>query len=287
MRITNLEPEKYKRLFTFGCSFTKYIWPTWADIIGQDIEFYENWGRQGAGNHYIFNSIMECDQRYNFDKNDLILIMWSNTEREDRYLDHDWLCASIGNKEKIYGRGWVKKFGVDRRGYLIRDLAYIKSIQNFLISKNLDWINFTMYSVCSIDENKIIKDGYTYEKDLAMFVERYLQLNRDLCDGKPIKESYVCDQDVLELYSDVYDNLEYSILDVVRNGYAFCNRLANFNDEHCTPLEHLNYLDKLYPNNTLSKKARNFANHWEEIVWNIKEKNKMPTPFIHPRINRL
>lgn len=33
------------RLFTFGCSFTKFFWPTWADILGQEFDYYENWGR--------------------------------------------------------------------------------------------------------------------------------------------------------------------------------------------------------------------------------------------------
>ena len=36
------------RLFTFGCSFTQYWWPTWADILGYQHDFYENWGRCGA-----------------------------------------------------------------------------------------------------------------------------------------------------------------------------------------------------------------------------------------------
>jgi hypothetical protein len=31
-----------KRLYTFGCSFTKYKWPTWADFIGNQFEIYEN-----------------------------------------------------------------------------------------------------------------------------------------------------------------------------------------------------------------------------------------------------
>ena len=47
-----------KRLFTFGCSVTEFIWPTWADILGREFDYYENWGRVGAGNLYIFNSII-------------------------------------------------------------------------------------------------------------------------------------------------------------------------------------------------------------------------------------
>ena len=31
------------RLFTFGCSFTQYMWPTWADILSKNFNFYESW----------------------------------------------------------------------------------------------------------------------------------------------------------------------------------------------------------------------------------------------------
>ena len=30
-----------KRLFTFGCSFTRYYWPTWADMLGQEYDEFE------------------------------------------------------------------------------------------------------------------------------------------------------------------------------------------------------------------------------------------------------
>jgi len=30
---------------------------------------------------------MEADQRYNFDSNDLVIVQWTNTAREDRYLN--------------------------------------------------------------------------------------------------------------------------------------------------------------------------------------------------------
>ena len=35
----------YNRLFTFGCSYTRYNWPTWADIIADDLQIpFQNWG---------------------------------------------------------------------------------------------------------------------------------------------------------------------------------------------------------------------------------------------------
>ena len=44
--------EKYKRVFAFGCSFTHYSYPTWANLIAYqntDAEFY-NFGKAGMGN---------------------------------------------------------------------------------------------------------------------------------------------------------------------------------------------------------------------------------------------
>ena len=43
MQIQYLDKKKYKRFFAFGCSYTEYFWPTWPDIIGQEIPYYENW----------------------------------------------------------------------------------------------------------------------------------------------------------------------------------------------------------------------------------------------------
>ena len=54
---STIDFSKYKRLFVFGCSFTQYRWPTWADIIAKDnphLEYF-NTANSGAGNLYIFN----------------------------------------------------------------------------------------------------------------------------------------------------------------------------------------------------------------------------------------
>ena len=53
------------RLFTFGCSFTSYHWPTWADILGREYDYFENWGRSGGSNQFIFNSLIEAKRLNN------------------------------------------------------------------------------------------------------------------------------------------------------------------------------------------------------------------------------
>ena len=57
------------RLFTFGCSFTHWSWPTWADILGREFDEYENWGQRGGGNVFIFHSLIECYKKNKLNKN--------------------------------------------------------------------------------------------------------------------------------------------------------------------------------------------------------------------------
>ena len=84
--ITDLK--KYKRIFAFGCSFTSYLYPTWADIIyksmNPDVEFY-NLGKSGGGNLFISHRIVEANKKYEFTENDLVVVMWSTHARIDFY----------------------------------------------------------------------------------------------------------------------------------------------------------------------------------------------------------
>lgn len=113
------------RLFTFGCSFTSYFWPTWADILGKEFDYYENWGRRGAGNFYIGQSISEASIRRNFSSDDTIMVMWSNCLREDRYIDNKWkhFTATIFKEYPEISC---------ERGFVIRDLYYMHMAKNFL-----------------------------------------------------------------------------------------------------------------------------------------------------------
>lgn len=77
----------YDRIFIFGCSFTKYKWPTWADIIGycKNVPPIQNWGKEGIGNVAIMHKMLECDLKNKFTDRDLILVQWSTWTREDRF----------------------------------------------------------------------------------------------------------------------------------------------------------------------------------------------------------
>lgn len=285
MKIENLDPKKYKRFFAFGCSFTNYYWPTWADIIGQDIPIYENWAERGAGNHFIFNSIMEAHSRHKFNRDDLVIVMWSTKEREDRYSNGAWLHDTNTTQEKTYGKDWFRKYGTDTKSFLIRDLAYIKSIQIFLESCECDWENFTLHPITNIDEAAAKKSGL--DVDALSEEEKFnywVNAFDKLCDGKGV-DSLIEFKDVVEIYSDVFLKINKSLEGrwsykhhVSRIAPVWCYSIAPNKDVHPTPAEALNFLDTVWPNNSLSNDSREYASYWNKEIFK-QELSKNP---IHP-----
>jgi hypothetical protein len=131
--ITDLK--KYKRIFAFGCSFTSYLYPTWADMVyksmSPDVEFY-NLGKSGGGNLFISHRIVEANKKHKFNENDLILVMWSTFARFDFYkTNYGW--KTPGN---IYTQDELSKSTVseleDLNWFLMRDLSTIELTTHYL-----------------------------------------------------------------------------------------------------------------------------------------------------------
>jgi len=95
------------RLFTFGCSFTNYSWPTWADFLGLEFDYFENWGVPGIGNVAIANRVTECFVKNNITPEDTVVIQWSNYLRNDYHLFEDANNRDLDNNWKTKGN----KFG--------------------------------------------------------------------------------------------------------------------------------------------------------------------------------
>jgi len=127
-----------RRLFTFGCSFTNYRWSTWADCLAPEFDHFENWGQSGAGNEFIFNSVMEADQRCKFNADDTVIVCWTTPSREDRYINGRW--HTLGNMFtcSIYNKDYLVNH-VDSHGLLIKSLAYIKAVKTLLEIRNTQW----------------------------------------------------------------------------------------------------------------------------------------------------
>jgi hypothetical protein len=249
-----------KRFFAYGCSFTRYNWPTWADIIGRQFSEYYNYGRPGAGNHYIFNCLMETDQYHTINKNDLVIIQWSCSSREDRYYKNSWQTpGGVANffKDK---KEFEKYF--DFRGFIIRDLAMIKSAKKFLEYTGCEYYFISMVPILTNDMYSSLKESINSNEnnDLATVYRDILEI---------IKIDF---QSVLGNYGDIRP-LNLHGIEIV--------------DNHPVPSEHYKYLQRALPHlsiesnlsidfldkelaETYDSKTMNWNHSWADIEHGIK-----------------
>lgn len=233
------------RLFTFGCSFTQYWrWPTWADCVGYQRGQFENWGLCGAGNQYIFNSLVECHQRNHLGPGDQVLVMWTNTSREDRYVKDRWLEGGNIYWGTELGDQYVRRFACER-GYLIRDLALLAATLDLLQHWHCDWRWFAMSPLHQTNcDNQLGENPYMDTKE---------------------------DHDVRDFYRSVLDHMLPSVFETVFAGSWFSgNGIPDSHDNsrrdfHPTPMEHVRYLDAVAPD-LITAAGRGWMQNCEELA---------------------
>jgi hypothetical protein len=167
-----------RRLFTFGCSFTNYRWSTWANCLAPEFDYFENWAQSGAGNEFIFNSVMEADQRNKFDSNDTVIVCWTTTTREDRYVEGRW--HTLGNMFTcpIYNKEYLETH-VDERGLLIKTLAYIKAVKTLLENQKTQWRFLSMDTIDSLNIYQDVVDSILPSYKSVLFPNSWPDRNGD------------------------------------------------------------------------------------------------------------
>jgi len=274
-----------KRLYTFGCSFTHYHWPTWADILGREFNYFENWGLVGGGNQFIFNSLVECLVRNNVTENDQIVIMWSNITREDRYVNNQWITPGNIFTQSEYSEEFVKKYA-DEKGYLLRDLALIHAASKMLEQYSVPYIFTSMVPINNSDENQLspikgiteILDAYretikiirpsVYEIifNFDWWSRSFLPYPPDT-EMKYLKEKYKklsgsswpsLQDYLLNNVKDVSEN----ILNEIKNYQAINDSIYKLSraDFHPSPIEHLEYVNKVLTEFVISTQTKQWVN---------------------------
>ena len=82
-----------KRLFTFGCSYVDWTWPTWADMLGRSYD-HQNWGIRGSGNRSIAQRISEAVLSQKIGPGDVVVVQWTYFHRFDH---HAFGLTDFGN----------------------------------------------------------------------------------------------------------------------------------------------------------------------------------------------
>jgi hypothetical protein len=146
----------YNRLFTFGCSYTEFIWKTWADIIADDLQIpFQNWGSAGTGNIAITSRILECDLKHKFTKDDLIIVNWSSWHRIDLVNEYRyWGCGGNAFNNPMFPPKYLKKYWNQNDDIVKNSTAIILANRNTNIdyqSHMIDYEGKTEYNETSYD----------------------------------------------------------------------------------------------------------------------------------------
>ena len=273
MFLVNKSP---KRLFAFGCSFTDYYWSTWAEIIALDLEIeLFNFGRTGAGNQYIANTVAQADLQYNFNDDDLVIISWTNVSREDRWNNGNWITPGNIYTQGTFDENYVKKWA-DPLGYMLRDLCTIELTKNLLINKGCQW---HMLSMCNIVD-KIDQAGGMFDA----------------------QEKQSTHNEIKNLYQTTLDSIKPSFMEVLWNNDVYLNKIIPqekkfynwFSDGHPSPLDHLTFLNRTFSNHHWKESTINTVNHAEdkcnefilEHAWKRKKSYAL-YELDHDELNRL
>lgn len=197
------------RLFTFGCSYTLWPWPTWADIVAHELKIpHQNWGLPGLGNVGINNRIIECDLKNNINSDDYVLVVWSSWTREDRFKvkkSHTpytgWSC--FGDVFDTYDKQFVDNYWSLSNDLYKNSTAIIQTNRIFDIKFNghieKPLVNDYHDSNLGLDER---------EKNLAMFFEPHIP-----SDGVYHHSKHYCkyNKKLEENHPDVLSHLNYTI----------------------------------------------------------------------------
>ena len=183
----------YSTLYTFGCSFTQYKWPTWADYLhaGGLANKYQNWGLPGGSNDFIFHSVVNCDMKNKITSEDLVVVMWSQTNRLSDYTNNQgWTL--LGNAYLYQPKERMKYYSEDKA--MLEQTSYIHAVTKICKANGC---NLKMFSVEPIQGLESFSDflGYIDQHDYwretlpgdhhpspeehARFAQHYFDLNKD------------------------------------------------------------------------------------------------------------
>lgn len=221
----------YKRFFAFGCSFTNYHWATWADLIAYsypDAEYY-NFADPGAGNSAIFSRVVESDLVYRFNKEDLVLVQWSDTCRDDVHRSGSWKHLMSAYGRNAPDANTLEKYFNDPYGYSLRTVGFVAAVNAIFDSRGCEGGSIAMVDLTA--------DGGLGEVSPPVNFERVLET---------VKPSY---------HKLLFNKNWWSRSPRPRS----INKGEEFDDTHPTPLEHLEYLRKVFPSLVLAPDIEHVA----------------------------
>lgn len=243
---------KYKRLFTFGCSYTHYKWPTWANVLASEIDNVEfhNFARTGSGNFFISLRVAEANKRFKFNEHDLVIVMYTSFTREDRWVNGYWIGQGNIYNQGLYPESWVKTFS-DPNFYLIRDFSLIELTNTYLKSLPCTSLTLSAWPIDLLESNKLSVESFSEDiiktctdiykttikdipKDLRSFQLSNYNINKDAPDFSVYGHTYELNGD---LFKDGHPNPNVYRDYLNYLGFPLTNKSKEYSEESTNKLK--------------------------------------------------
>lgn len=222
------------RLYTFGCSYTNFWWPTWVDYLGTLFDETYNFGKSGGGNWLNFHSFSNLIGLNQIKRNDTVVIQWSSLLREIRFWNgasSPFTPGNILNSPFPKDDFVYKYFNPVQKGFEL--ISYITTVKHVCKSRGINLKMFYMYEPwtaeflgepTNIDD---VLDQWTLDLHASGIFNKL----RNLYEDSFVKQS-------LEDF-----NLENSIKSCysVQDGF---DPIITGEDHHPSPLAHFKYTNK-------------------------------------------
>jgi hypothetical protein len=214
---------------------------TYADILAKHFSQaeYINLARPSSGNLLLMSRLTQAHRYFKFNKDDLIVVMYPSFTREDRYLNTAWQGWGNIFTSSDFDYNFLRKYG-DLIHYILRDLATIDLVRNFLKTIDSDKLELMSVSHLGIESES-------------------LELDKDQAITHGI---------LYERYGDLFQDFPLDYLSWLTSNQTSLNSFGakydNIIDGHPRPIIGLDYLKFLgfEPNN----EATDFAIHHEELL---------------------
>lgn len=263
------------RLFTFGCSQTFYHYPTWADIVGKNFAYFENWGKPAAGNNYILNALHRCNLVNKFMPTDTVLVLWSGLARIDYYQINQW----SHRHQEYFSIGAKNSYFSCPEGYQWLSFSWMASALHLL--QNVK-VNFKMFHWQPLDQDtepyhlfKPVLDNITFapfEANPELYPMHSYDLsiaqnNYDRMAGPDWPSlAKILDNSYIHSVTDQF------ILDEVRDFVTYLHKDQRLNskvykvDHHPSPNTHLKWVEKYLPSYKISQSTRSWIENIDQKI---------------------
>lgn len=151
------------RLIVSGCSFTFHLQPTWPMFLSKKFDETYCFGIGGAGNDYIFNSIIDADSMLKFNQDDTIIIEWSGDHRLDHFIEDGdsirWVTQGDLSHRPVDEFAMLNSY-FPEKGLKKKTINYMLAVYRYLKEKKVNFIFTSLYDLRTDEYSDLLKEMY-------------------------------------------------------------------------------------------------------------------------------